>query len=223
MKLDLENCSSLRRLDCYNNQLIFLNLVNCSELKNVNCYKNKFTNLEFGNSPELEELCCSDNQLSSLGLNNNPQLEKLDCHNNQLTSLDITNCGQLERLDCHNNTLQDLFLPFQVWKLGYLNAKNNNFPEQDLSIFRKFVNLRELLIGNGDEKNISQGIYSRFRGSLEPLQLMERLKEIDVSNTDISSGLAYLSESINSFHCLTDLRKDAQVKIIANDLNNEPG
>src|SRR5204863_6464376 len=140
-----------------------------------------------------------------------------------LVSLDLTKCNELTKINCCDNKLRELFFPFQSIRLNRLNLKNNNFPEQDLSIFRKFTNLRELRINNDNKEKINQGVYNRFCGSLEPLQKMKDLYELDTSNTDISSGLTYLSENVIYFYGLADLRSDAQVKVISSLLAKEKG
>jgi len=114
--------------------------------------------------------------------------------------------------------LKDLTLsPFQTKQLTYLYAENNNFLSQNCSIFRKCIDLKELKIGNHDQIKISQGIYNRFTGSLEPLQGLSKLEYLDISNTDIDSGLEYLSENIEKFDCSTKERPEAKVKDIAED------
>jgi len=83
--------------------------------------------------------------------------------------------------------------------LIYLNISNNNLPEQDLSVFSKFTNLELLLIGGNNEKHFKQSKYNKFKGSLEPLKNLTKLKNLYISNTDIDSGLEYLPESIEEF------------------------
>jgi len=130
----------------------------------------------------------------------------------------LTNSGNLEGLKCGNNYLEHLVLsPFQIEQLTYLYAENNNFLSQDCSIFRKCTNLRELKIGNHDQTKIKQGIYNCFTGSLEPLQNLGKLEYLDISNTDIDSGLEYLPKSVKVFSCEADKRKKAKVKVIQED------
>jgi hypothetical protein len=53
------------------------------------------------------------------------------------------------------------------------------------------------LIGNLDkEKIFSQVAYNRFFGSLESLKKMNKLKTLEISNTNIDRGLEYLPESL---------------------------
>jgi hypothetical protein len=95
--------------------------------------------------------------------------------------------------------------------------KNNNISEQDLSCFSRFINLNTLLIGNSDESKIKQGIYNRFTGSLEFLKDLTELKRLDIRNTDIDSGLEYLPNKVEEFHCSADER-ESKVKEIETEL-----
>jgi hypothetical protein len=70
-------------------------------------------------------------------------------------------------------------------------------------VFRKFINLEELTVGNTshiEETKIKRSIYNRFYGSLEPLKNMYRLKNLSIDNTNIDSGLEYLPDSIQYFY-----------------------
>ncbi|CAI2184680.1 6044_t:CDS:2, partial [Funneliformis geosporum] len=123
----------------------------------------------------------------------------------ELATLDLSSCPELEVVDCSNNMLTEIILPLDASRLKKLYLSNNNFPRQDLSMFKNLLNLEELSIGNyretslrqisvGDygESKIKQGIYNRFYGSLEPLKDLNSLKLLEINNTDIDSGLEYL-------------------------------
>ncbi|CAG8769956.1 21505_t:CDS:2, partial [Racocetra persica] len=57
-------------------------------------------------------------------------------------------------------------------------------------------------IGNvGDNKHFNNNLYNKFHGSLEPLKKLIKLKDLHISNTDIDSGLEYLPDSVEEFHC----------------------
>jgi len=73
----------------------------------------------------------------------------------------------------------------------------------------ELTELEELLIGN-----------NKFIGSLEPLENMTKLIDLDISDTDIDSGLEYLPESLEEIHCLPATREDAKVKIIAETIDS---
>ncbi|PKC63325.1 hypothetical protein RhiirA1_463926 [Rhizophagus irregularis] len=60
--------------------------------------------------------------------------------------------------------------------------------------------------------NLTKGSYNQFYGSLKPLENLSKLKELNISNTDIDSGLEFLSESIEIFRCSTDYYKAKSYK-----------
>ena len=87
-------------------------------------------------------------------------------------------------------------------KLEWLDLSDNNF-HQDLSFLQGAINLEGLNLSN-----------NKFYGNLEPLKDMKKLRWLDISNTDIDSGLECLSETVRSFSCSANKRKDAKVKAI---------
>jgi hypothetical protein len=111
-------------------------------------------------------------------------------------------------LECFNNRLTNLDLS-QNLKLEFLDISDNNFAKQDLSFLSHLNNLKVLSLGNDAKfycykeirdkikKNIQQGICNQFTGSLEPLKNMTKLKSLDISNTDVSSGVEYLPNNMN--------------------------
>ncbi|KLL02867.1 MAG: hypothetical protein MRECE_40c006 [Mycoplasmataceae bacterium CE_OT135] len=152
------------------------------------------------------------NLTGSLDLRDFVNLEILYCYDNQLTTLNLTNCRQLKRISCSSNNLSDLKLPYSATEqLTSLNINNNNF-SGDLSLFSHLVNLEWLWIGN-----------NRFIGSLQPLQNLTKLKILDIRNTDIDSGLDYLPDSLEDFHCSADKGIDAKCKAIYNLFANDQG
>ncbi|CAB4488102.1 unnamed protein product [Rhizophagus irregularis] len=138
-------------------------------------------------------------------------LEELICSKNQLTSLDISK-------NKHCNQLNKLKLPVaNSEKLEYLNLLDNSF-SQNLDCFSRFVNLKELFVGNTDGDRIQQGIYNRFHGSLKPLKKLVKLESLSINNTDIETGIEFLPDSITNFRCLADKRSEAKVKKIYEQL-----
>jgi Leucine-rich repeat (LRR) protein len=118
--------------------------------------------------------------------------------------------------------LQELRFSSVAKQLTYLDIRNNNFPEQNLSLFSHLVNLEELRIGNDNQVKIRQGIYNRFYGSLEPLKDLTKLNELNIDNTDIDSGVKYLSKSLSGKYkkisCSTQARPRSKVKEIKEQL-----
>ncbi|CAG8558055.1 5893_t:CDS:1 [Funneliformis mosseae] len=164
-----------------------------------------------GKREHIVKLEISDKKLNgALKLDGFIKLEELHCSNNELTSLDVSNCSKLTYLDVNYNQIRDLSLPKNEVGLKYLNLLNNNLPEQDLNLFGKFINLKELHIGTiGDDSEV----YNHFHGSLEPLKFLTKLEMLSINNTDIDSGLEYLPTSVKNLRCLAD-RPNAKVKII---------
>jgi hypothetical protein len=81
-------------------------------------------------------------------------------------------------------------LPY-LEKLRELNIRNNNkIPNQTLGFLSLFTGLAELNIEN-----------CFFRGSLESLKNMSKLRRINVSNTNIEEGLEYLTTDCERFYC----------------------
>ncbi|RHZ36158.1 leucine-rich repeat domain-containing protein [endosymbiont GvMRE of Glomus versiforme] len=164
---------------------------------------------------EIAKLDISRKNLTgSLDLNDFVNLERLNCSDNQLSHLYLTNYNKLIEIKCSSNKLKAINFPEQVEKLTILDIRNNNFPKQDLSLFSHLVNLKELKIGNDHRAKTKQGIYNRFSGSLKPLQNLSQLYELDISNTDIDSGLEYLPDGVEDFWCSTKKMPDAKVKAI---------
>jgi len=140
---------------------------------------------------KIVELEINDKLEGDLDLSDFVNLQLLSCDDNKLTSLNLNNCSQLEEIYCQGNQLTDLnFLlnNCQPRQLKRLNLGSNNFSTSDLTPFSKFVNLEALYIfGN------------LFTGSLGPLKNLTNLRELNISNTNIDSGLEYLPESLNYF------------------------
>jgi hypothetical protein len=104
-----------------------------------------------------------------------------------------------------------------------LDINSNNFPEQDLSIFSRFINLKKLYIDNVNEEKIKKGVYNHFKGGLEFLKSLAKLETLVISNTDIDSGLEHLPDNLKNFSCSTDYRKDAKCQNIYNLFADENG
>jgi hypothetical protein len=194
------------------------------EIKNLNISKKNLQgHLDLSDFVNLERLYCSDNQLTSLNLDSCLKLERISCYRNQLTQLDLSNLNQLLEVQCSNNKLISIKFPHQVKRLIELNVSGNNFLKQDLSIFEKMINLESLLIDNFNQEKIKEGVYNRFTGSLKPLKNLTKLKWLDISSTDVGSGLEYLPESVKYFSCLVDYRKGAKCQKIYSLFANDQG
>jgi len=159
----------------------------------------------------------------NLNLSDFINLKELICCCNKLTSLDLSNCSQLEKIDVHDCLLNNLTLPTNPNNLKELNLSDNNFPPQNLSFLTPYTNLKLLHLENTYRIRIkiSRDLYNRFTGSLDHLSGMEKLAELNISNTDINIGLEYLPDSLKHFYCLADYRPDAECQNILRLLANE--
>ncbi|RIA83266.1 hypothetical protein C1645_743202 [Glomus cerebriforme] len=147
----------------------------------------------------LEEIMTNGEvrNIIEISIINCPQLKKIDISNFvDNKKLEINNCPNLREFNCENNQLTNMNFR-GLENLTHFNLNNNNFSEQDLTIFSRFINLKELCIGNDDDKKIKNGIYNRFRGSLEPLKSLTKLEKLNINNTDLNSGVEHLPVSLS--------------------------
>src|SRR5436190_104664 len=92
----------------------------------------------------------------------------------------------------------------------YLGVNNIN---SNLTPFSHFINLEELDLGMYDfSKEITKTRGNKLYGSLEPLKSLTKLRILDISNTDIDSGLEYLPDSLEELYCSTRERSNSRVK-----------
>jgi len=141
-------------------------------------------------------------------------LEELDCIISELASLNLSHCNKLKKLYCSYNRLTQIIYPTNPELLTELCVSNNNFPIQNLSVFSRLQNLEKLNISNSNKNKISQEIYNRFMGSSKPLKYLSKLRNLDISNTDIDRGLEHLPTSIHAFYCSFADRSKARVSDI---------
>ncbi|CAI2170039.1 14127_t:CDS:2 [Funneliformis geosporum] len=166
----------------------------------------KLTKLDFSNKDHPDPLI----------LNKYINLEELNCSNSNLTYLDVSGCTKLAYINASHNRISKIFVNNEGLK--YLNLLDNNFPEQDLTMFSELVNLKELHIGNVD--NDKEGdVYNRFHGSLEPLKDLNNLENLSINNTDVDSGLEHLPTSVKILRCLAD-KPNVKVKSLNMQLEN---
>jgi Leucine-rich repeat (LRR) protein len=94
----------------------------------------------------------------------------------------------LKELNCSNNQLTSLNLG-DCPNLTEFKCDNNKF-DQDLEVFSFLKDLELLSL-----KNCS------FGGSLRPLEKLDKLEALVISNTNLSEGLEYLPESCERLFC----------------------
>jgi Leucine-rich repeat (LRR) protein len=162
-----------------------------SNLETIECFGNKLTSLEIRNCPKLTKICCHQNKLVKLEIKDCPMITYLNVSCNLFKNLEFIDGLDPEKLtflSVHTNDLRQV---------------NNNDKSGNLSleVFRNFINLEELYIDNYDKEKFDKGTYNHFSGSLEPLKDLKDLRLLNISGTDINSGLEYLSESIKKIGC----------------------
>jgi len=115
-------------------------------------------------------------------------------------SLDLTDFVNLEELYCYDNQLTGIkFADSSLDKLRVLHVGGNNFPEQDLTLFSHLVKLEVLNLENNN-----------FVGSLRPLENLVNLRSLDISDTNIDSGLIYLSDKLEGLFCQVEKQTSCQ-------------
>jgi len=102
------NTPSIEILNCSNNQLSQLDLTGFSLLKNLGCVGNNLTHLDLSVNDSLRVLRCDVNNISSLDLSNNKVLEDLSCSYNNIDSLDLSNNIALRQLSCGNSNIRKI-------------------------------------------------------------------------------------------------------------------
>jgi hypothetical protein len=89
-------------------------------------------------------------KIESLTISRLENLEELTVRECGLKVLNIDNCSSINKINVYGNKLEDLtFLDnLNRNKLEEINLSCNNFAPNSLEIFKDFVNLREVIIGN---------------------------------------------------------------------------
>ena len=120
----------LKELDCSQNQLKKSVDILSSGLKKLNCSNNKLTYMNLGilYGLNLEEVNCSNNEITNIVMDSVGELVKFDCSNNDLMALDVSQCFKLEELNCSGNQLMELDVGHQT-QLTQLDCSNNKLTE----------------------------------------------------------------------------------------------
>ena len=134
--------SGLKKLNCSNNKLTYMNLgiLYGLNLEEVNCSNNNITNIVMDSVGELVKFDCSNNDLMTLDVSQCLKLEELNCSGNQLMELDVRNQTQLKQLDCSKNKLTELNVK-QNGGLTSLICNDNQLTTLDLSRNHSLNNL----------------------------------------------------------------------------------
>lgn len=152
-RLDLSECSALRRVDlpsnsitklrvsacpeltylvCSFNELDALDAAGCSSLIFLHCMGNRLTELDVSSLSGLQTLNCSQNLLTELNIDGLSSLMTLDCAENLLTGLDISGSPELYYLDCGDNALTELDVS-NLYGLNTLYCAGNGLTAIELS------------------------------------------------------------------------------------------
>ena len=120
----------LKELDCSQNQLKKSVDILSSGLKKLNCSNNKLTYMNLGilYGLNLEEVNCSNNKITNIVMDSVGELVKFDCSNNDLMTLDVSQCFKLKELNCSGNQLMELDVGHQT-QLTQLDCSNNKLTE----------------------------------------------------------------------------------------------
>ena len=126
--------SGLKKLNCSNNKLTYMNLgiLYGLNLEEVNCSNNNITNIVMDSVGELVKFDCSNNDLMTLDVSQCFKLKELNCSGNQLMELDVSSQTQLKQLDCSKNKLTELNVK-QNGGLTSLICNDNQLKTLDLS------------------------------------------------------------------------------------------
>jgi hypothetical protein len=122
--LDLTSSVHLEGLYCYVNQLTSLNVAGLHDLQVIYCGTNQLTALDLTGLDSLYFLSCGYNLISSLDFSELPPLQNLHCDHNLLSSLDINEMTGLIAVICNDNNLSSLDL--SGLNLGLLVCSNNH-------------------------------------------------------------------------------------------------
>jgi len=182
-------------------------------------YNNLEGSLNLEGFTSLEWISCSDNKLVSVELANLPKLRDFYCCNNKITSLKVNNCPEISLFDFKINMVESFdFQSLNPKKLKHLEVQNNKFLPQDLSFLEPFTNLEELWIGFRDQyyagwTDHRKGIRNCFFGCIPSFfRQFDKLKVLDISNTDIDDGLENLPVSLKKLLiCETNMDPKAMV------------
>ena len=199
--LDVSGLSSLTYLSCPNNKLGRLDVSSLSSLTRLNCYDNQLVTLNVSGLSRLTTLNCFTNQLETLDVSNTA-LALLNCYNNKLGRLDVSGLSRLTRLYCYTNQLETLDVS-GLSRLTTLNCSDNQLGTLNVSGLSSLTTLD--CYNNKLGRLDVSGLASLTELSCDTNQLgtldvsgLSRLAELSCSNNQLGtlnvSGLASLTE-----------------------------
>lgn len=203
----IEYFTSLKNLDCANNNLKSLDLSKNTSLYDLFCIENQITEIDLSNNLNLAILFCSSNKLTSIDVSKNTKLFSIHCDDNTISSIDISNNSYLHDLRCDNNNISSIKFP-QNSELTELDCDNNKITTLDIA------NIKDLKVLRCINNKISTLDVKKMM-SLETLVCSGNLlKSLDVSKNEALTALCFDNNQINSI----DLSNNCALKRIV--LNN---
>jgi serine/threonine protein kinase len=181
-------------------------------------------NIPWESRKEIINLGLRSEELTSfLKLTGFTNLRDLDISYNKLTDLNISKLSHLASINASNNLLTSLDFLKKLpnpKKLKSLHLRNNNFVKQDLNSLEKLTELIAIELGNNNKSRIEKKIYNRFYGSLKPFQYLNKLEILDISNTDLDSGIEFLPGSLEmkNFSFSTEMRPNCKLVEIESEI-----
>ena len=107
----IEHFTSLKYLDCWENNLTEIDLSHNTELVTLGCGRNKLVHIDVSRNTKLEELDVYNNEsLQALDVSSNTLLTFISCGSSNISVLDLANNNALEYLGCDHNALAVLDL-----------------------------------------------------------------------------------------------------------------
>ena len=82
----IEHFTSIKVLNCGNNQLTTLDLTKNVALEEIWCHKNNLTSINITKNTALKYLYCFENSLSTINVTQNTKLLELKCYDNSFTN-----------------------------------------------------------------------------------------------------------------------------------------
>lgn len=120
----IEYFTSLKKLDCLDNQLTTIDVSKNLALTNLYCGHNQLTHIDVSKNINIIKIDCSNNKLTTLDVSKNLNLIELFCCCNLLTTIKFGENDVLRKIYCPYNQLSVLDIR-QNKGLIELNCKDN--------------------------------------------------------------------------------------------------
>ena len=137
----IEYFTSLRSLNCDNNEITVLDVSQNTQLRELFCGMNALKELDVSHNLLLENLWCDSNEIRSLDLSNNTNLRVLGCMHNKISKLDLSHNRWITGLQCGNNELTELDVS-GLENLNYFGCNSNHLTTLDVSALIGLVQLQ---------------------------------------------------------------------------------